>query len=289
MTPALLAPILALIASLLFAWNTFIQRRALEDTDAGTGAFVSVLATAVLCWVLSPFFLRAEFWQSPYLWHFAAIGVVFPAAGQWLQIQSVGAVGPSLTSSLGALTPLCSVTIGVLWLDETINTAIALGVLLMVAAVAMASWSPKGVKRGWPLWALSFPLGAALARGLAQPGLKNALSELPSPFFALMIGSTVSAAVLGALLLNARARGRVRIGGGAKRFVVVGMMNGVGILSLNAALSLGALAVVSPIIASSPLWTLALGVFVFRREILGWRHLVVAGMVVAGAILILSR
>lgn len=284
-----LAPLLALAASLIFAWNTFIQRRALEDTDAATGAFLSVAATALLCWILSPFFVQAEYWRSPMLWQFAVIGLAFPAAGQWLQIRSVGAVGPSLTSSLGALTPLVSVTIGVMWLDDAVERWTALGILLMVGAVAMASWSPRGMKRGWPLWALSLPLGAALARGLAQPGLKDGLSQLPSPFFALMIGSTVSTLVLALMLLRHRARGRMRVGRGAGRFLIVGVLNGMGILSLNAALGLGALAVVSPIIATTPLWTLALSVIVFRREVLGWRHLVVAAMVVAGAVMILMR
>jgi len=288
-TPTLLAPLLALAASLIFAWNTFIQRRALDDTDTATGAFLSVMSTAGLCWILSPFFVQADYWRSPMLWQFAIIGLAFPAAGQWLQLRSVGVVGPSLTASLGALTPLCSVTIGVMWLDEAVELHTALGVFLMVGAVALASWSPKGVKRGWPLWAISFPLGAALARGLAQPGLKDGLSQLPSPFFALLIGSTVSTLVLGFMWLRHRARGRMQLGRGAKRFVIVGVLNGIGILSLNAALGLGALAVVSPIISTTPLWTLALSVLVFRREILGWRHLAVALMVVAGAIMILLR
>jgi len=290
MEAAILAPTLALIAALIFAWNAFVQRKALDDSDAGTGAFLSVMVTAALCWMLSPFIVHAEYWNSPFLWVFAAIGLIFPAAGQMLQIQSVGAVGPSLTASMSALTPIFSVFAGVIWLDASVSVWAALGVGMMVAALALASWSPKGVKRGWPMWVLLFPLGAALARGLAQPGLKYGLAHLPSPFFALLIGSTVSTGVLGLMWLYRRSQGRVRLGRqGAKGFVVVGVLNCAGILSLNASIGLGALAVVSPIAATTPLWTLALSVLIFKREDLRWQHLVVAVMVVSGAAMVLTR
>ncbi len=285
----ILAPILALSAAIIFAWNTHVQRRALDDTDPDTGAFLSVAATAALCWVLSPFIVQWEWWSSPYVWLFAAIGLIFPAAGQWLQMRSVATVGPALTSSLAGLTPLFAVTIGVFWLGDTVSGQAVFGIMLMVFGLVLAAWSPKGIKRGWVLWAILLPIGAALARGLAQPGLKFGFEHLPSPFFALLVGASVSTVVLGLTLLPRRARRNRRIGKSSSRFLLVGIVNGVGIFCLNAALSLGSLAVVSPLTATTPLWTLALGWLIYKREVVGWRHLVVALLMVLGAALVLTR
>jgi len=285
----ILAPILALSAAIIFAWNTHTQRRALDDTDPATGAFLSVSATAVLCWVLSPFIVQWDWWSSPYVWLFAAIGLIFPAAGQWLQMRSVATVGPTLTSSLAGLTPLFAVTIGVIWLGDTVTAQAAFGIFLMIVGLVLAAWSPKGIKRGWALWAIFLPIGAALARGLAQPGLKFGFEHLPSPFFALLIGASVSTVVLGLTLLPRRARLNRRIGKGSSRFVLVGIVNGVGIFCLNAALNLGSLTVVSPLTSTTPLWTLALGVLFYKREVVGLRHLGVALLMVLGAVLVLTR
>ncbi|MCB1398266.1 MAG: DMT family transporter [Rhodobacter sp.] len=280
---------LALLAALLFAVNAYLQRRALSDTDPTTGAFLSVAATAGVCWLLAPLFVQPEWFASRGALVFAAVGLFFPAMGQWMQITSVSFVGPSLTASLSSLTPLFAVLIGVVWLNEALNLQASLGLALTIGGLVLATWSPRGIKRGWPIWALAFPVGAALVRGVAQPGIKVGLALLPSPAFALLLGASISAVFLGLLVLGRRARGRGRIGAGWPRFLLVGVMNAAGILSLNAALGRGALTLVSPLVATTPLWALALGVTVFHSETLGWRHLAVALLVVAGGVLILTH
>jgi drug/metabolite transporter (DMT)-like permease len=280
---------LALAAAMLFSLNAHFQRQALANTDATTGALLSVGSTAALCWILSPLMVNPEWFTHPSALIFAGVGIFFPAMGQYLQIAGVGMVGPSLTASLSAFTPVFAIVLGIVWLGETPALQGWIGLALTLAGLVLATWSPKGLKRGWPLWALLLPLGAAAARGLAQPSLKYGMQDLPSPFFALLLGSTVATLVLGLLALHRRARGRMRVGPGWKRFVLVGGINGVGILSLNAALGLGALMLVSPLLATTPIWTLLLGVTLFRSETLGWRHLWVALLVVVGCVLIMTQ
>lgn len=280
---------LALVAAILFAANAHLQRRALSDTDPTTGAFLSVAATAGLCWLLAPLFVEPAWFGSRAVWVFAAVGIFFPAMGQWMQISSVGAVGPALTASLSSLTPVFAVLIGLVWLDESLVWHTTLGLALTVAGLLLATWSPRGTLRGWPIWALTFPVGAALARGIAQPGVKLGLGLLPSPGFAMLIGASVSTLLLGLLVLARKARRRGRIGPGWPRFLGVGLVNATGILALNSALGQGALTLVSPLVATTPLWALVIGVTVMRSETLGWRHLGVAALVVAGAVLIVTR
>lgn len=285
----LLPAALALTAALLFSLNAHFQRQALANTDATTGAFLSVGSTALLCWVLSPLIIDPAWFWHPSTLVFAGVGIFFPAMGQYLQIAGVGLVGPSLTASLSAFTPVFAIVLGIVWLGEAPALQGWIGLAMTIAGLVLATWSPQGIKRGWPLWALLAPLGAAAVRGVAQPSLKYGMQDLPSPFFALLLSSTVATLVLGLFALNSRARGRMRVGPGWRRFVLVGGVNGVGILSLNAALGLGALMLVSPLVATTPIWTLLLGVTLFRSEVLGWRHLWVALLVVVGCVLILTQ
>jgi DME family drug/metabolite transporter len=243
----------------------------------------------VLFWIAAPFLVDPAWWGTPAFWTFALIGVFFPALGQRLQIASIGKVGPVLTAVLSAFTPVFAVVIGVALLGEVVSLPVWVGIALMLAALILSAWSPRGIPRGWPLWALALPLGAALVRGIAQPWLKAIFADLPSPYFALLVGSTVSTVVLGLMVLDHRRRGRVRTGAGVRWFALTGAVNGAGILFLNLGIAAGSLSLVSPLAATAPLFSLAFGAFVFRREVLGRRHLVVAILVVVGGALILVR
>ncbi|MAM60773.1 DMT family transporter [Maritimibacter sp. UBA3975] len=280
---------LSLIAAAMWGISAHIQRLGLDGTDALTGAFVSVGTGALLMWSAAPFFVQSAWWTHPATLIFLAVGVIFPALGQRFQIASVDLVGASLTASLSSAAPVVAVTIGVLLLGETLGLQGALGIAIMVTGFVLATHSPRGIKRGFPVWALFVPVGAAVVRGIAQPGLKLGLSDLPSPAFALLIGTTMSTVTLGLLLLPRAVRGRVSLGGGWIWFVLNGAMFSLGILCLNMALSRGTVTLVSPLAATTPLWTLAFGALLFKREQLGLKHLAIALMVVIGAALIVTR
>jgi drug/metabolite transporter (DMT)-like permease len=72
-------------------------------------------------------------------------------------------------------------------------------------------------------------------------------------------------------------------------FSVTGLVNGFGIMSLNSALDYGTVTEVAPVVACSPLFTLLLSVFVFRRETITWGITFAVGAVVAGLALIVVR
>jgi drug/metabolite transporter (DMT)-like permease len=280
---------LSLMAAALWGISAHIQRLGLDGTDALTGAFISVGTGAAMMWVAAPFFVDAAWWTAPATLVFVAVGVIFPALGQRFQIASVDLVGASLTASLSSVAPVVAVAIGVGLLGETLGLQGAIGIGIMVTGFVLATHSPRGIKRGFPAWALLVPLGAAVVRGIAQPGLKIGLADLPSPAFALLVGTTVSTVTLGVLLLPRAIRGEVRRGSGWVWFAVNGAMFTLGILFLNYALSLGTVTLVSPLAATTPLWTLAFGALLFKREQLGPKHLAIALMVVVGAVLIVTR
>lgn len=290
MTIELIPALLALLSAALFGLNVHIQRRGLDSVDAMTGAFVSVASMAVVFWLFAPFILHREWWFSTGAMIFAVTGLFFPALGQRLQTSSVLRVGPALTSALGAFTPLFAVVPAVLFLHEDFGWQAALGITLMMTALILSARGQKGVKRNWPLWVLIIPLGAAFVRGIVQPVTKLGLAELPSPFFAALLTSTVSAFVLALMLAAGRKQPRLEERKtGLFWLAASGVINGAGILSLNTAINLGDVLVAAPLASSAPIWALAYGAFWFRNEQLGLRHLVIALLVVSGAAMIILR
>jgi len=109
----------------------------------------------------------------------------------------------------------------------------------------------------------------------------------PDPLVAALVGYTVSSVVVFAAnrVMIARARA-VPDRRGIYWFVAVGLCNGVGILAMYAALNRGKVSVVSPLVATYPLVTLALSALFLREEKLSWRVLLGVALTVAGVVVL---
>jgi drug/metabolite transporter, DME family len=288
----LIALLFALSAAVLFGLNPHIQNRALDDTDPLTGALYSVTATAGMFWLFSPFFIDWAWFGTRTALIFAAVGLIFPAFGQRLQIASIVIVGPAITAACGSFTPLFAILPAVVFLGESFGLQASFGLMLLTSSLVFAALGRGKIKRNWPLWALLLPLAASFVRGLAQPITKFGFAEIPSPYFATMLMATVSVGTLLVIRTLSTPRQKASSGlskSGKQRFLFSGIINGFGILSVNMALSFGDVSVVAPFLATSPLFTLALGAWVFRREVLGWHHLAIVAVAIAGAVLVITR
>lgn len=287
----MIAAFFALVASLLFGLTSHIQKSALRGTDVAVGAFLSVGTMTVLCWIAAPFLIDWAWFETRAALIFAACGLIFPAASQRLQVASIVQVGPALTSAMGSFAPLFAVSLAIVCLGETLNLQGALGMALMLAGLLISAFGPgRGLPRGFPLVALALPLGASLARGIVQPATKHGFGDVDSAFFATLVMSTVATFVLGLWLLLDRRRGPLKSDRqGRALFILNGFVIGGGILTLHLAISYGSVSIAAPLASTTPLWTLLLGVLYFHNEVLTRRHLVMATLVVVGAILVVMR
>ncbi|MEM9106758.1 MAG: DMT family transporter [Pseudomonadota bacterium] len=286
----IIAAVSALLAGVLFGLNVHIQHRALDTTDSLTGAAISLGVSAAMLWISSPLWMDWNWWSSGTVILFALCGLLFPAFAQLLQIRSIETVGSSLSAAIGAFAPLFAVVPAVLFLNETVNLQAATGIALLMAGLCISGFRTHRIQRTWPVWALLLPLGASAVRGGTQPIVKVGLNEIPSAFFATLVMTTVSTLVLSACLIATRRTVHSFKGKpGAVWFAVSGAVNCSGILALAFAIKLGGVTLTAPLASTAPLWALFFGALIFRREALGLQHIVVACMVVLGAMLIITR
>jgi len=141
--------------------------------------------------------------------------------------------------------------------------------------------------RQWPLWVLALPLSAALIRGAIQPAIKTALALWPEPMAAAAIGYTLSTVVM-LLLVGRRAW---RVGPADRRgvmwFSLVGLFNGAATFLLYAALGLGSITLVAPLVALFPLMAVMLSLILLRGERLPLLGLLGVLVSVAGVLMLL--
>jgi uncharacterized membrane protein len=280
-----LAPLYALGSAFLFALSNHLINLGLEGSDARTGTLVSIAASAVVYWLMAPLFLESWYWLTWGALLFALVGIIRPSLSSVLATSSIKIMGPTLTSALTAATPLFGAFFAITFLGEQLTVPIAIGTVAVMAGAVVGAWSPQGMKRSWPLWALALPLGASLIRATGHAVTKVGLVEVPSPSFAVMVSNTVSMVVA---LIAFRLQSRPFVGTRESHlwFIASGAANALSLQFLNSALAIGDLVSVIPIVSATPVFTALMGYFWFGREIITARTLWTIALIVPGVILV---
>lgn len=287
--PVFIAAAIALAVSVNFGVAAHVQHIATDHMDVATGTLVNIATTAVIFGALSPLYLEPATLVTPPVAYFAVAGLIVPAVSITFSTLAVKTIGPGLTAGLAATSPVFAMVIAVVFLGEVVTSSILLGTLIVMAGIMLiAGFRGRIAARSWPLWALSLPLVAALTRGISHPLLKLGLTDLPSPLTAGLVSSSVSLAVL-ALVRLFSGRGLPAWNRGYLWFALCGVINGLGIVGLGIALSIGSVIVVSPLVATTPMFTLLLGYAIFRRETITWTAVAAIGLIVVGSVLIILR
>jgi drug/metabolite transporter (DMT)-like permease len=262
-------------------------RQGLRYASPAAGAAIGVPSSTLVFWCLAPFLLDTGGFNLAAAGMFALVGLFFPAAVTLLTYTGNQRMGPTITSSISCTTPLFALSGAIVFLGEELSAGNMLGTAAIVLGMLALSWSGDARARNWPLWAIALPFAAAALRALAQVLTKAGLALWASPYAAGLIGYTVSAVViLAATRLRAAHQPADRRA--TPWFVATGMLNGASLFLMYTALAEGKVALVSPIVATYPLFTLALSLLLLRQERVPPRVALGAVLTVAGVAVLLA-
>jgi drug/metabolite transporter (DMT)-like permease len=283
-----IAILLALGSTLGYGVAFVLTQLALRWMPPWLGAAFSVPTSTLLFWCLAPFSIDMATADVGAATLFACVGVFFPAAVTLLNFESNRLLGPNIAGAMSGLAPLFAVLLALILLGETLHPLQLFGIAGIVGGVMLMY---QGQRRAFPSWSQSMlfllPLAAAVIRGGVQPIIKLGLERWPSPLAAVVIGYTVSSAVLiGSALFRDRKSAHEVSLRGALWFAAVGLCNGSAVYLTYAALGCGPVALVAPLIASYPLITLLLSA-VFLKEERVSPHLMAAVAVTVGGVVLL--
>ncbi|MFO1082066.1 MAG: DMT family transporter [Reyranellaceae bacterium] len=280
--------ILALAAAFCFALALILTQYGLRTVPSWRSPLYTIGSSAVAAWLAAAVFVDWSTIQWRAALIFAGVGCIFPVVVSILAVRSNERLGPAVAGAVGNVTPLFAVLGAVLVLGERLVAAQAAGLALVIAGVALMALRGGAGGRRWSLWVLGLPLAAALVRGSIQPAIKAGLEIWHEPLAAAAIGYALSTVVI--VLLVGR---RAWASGPADRtgmlwFFGVGLANGSATFLLYAALGLGSITLVAPLVATFPLMAVLMSYVLLRNERLPLLGLVGLLTSVGGVVLLLA-
>ena len=279
---------LALYATFGFGAGFVLAQLALRWMPPRLGAAVSIPTSTLLFWGLTPFSVDPADFDLRAAGLFAAVGLLFPAAVTLLNFESNRLMGPNIAGAVTGSSPLFAVLLAVMLLGEHVRFWQLAGIAAIVGGVVLMYTGQWQAFTVGGLCLLALPLGASALRGFVQPVIRLGLERWPNPIAAVVIGYTVSSAVLILSALVPCRKGEQRFDRrGALWFAAVGVCNGSAVLSMYAALGRGPVALVSPLIATHPLVTLLLSLRFLKHERVDARLAAAVAMTVGGVALLL--
>jgi drug/metabolite transporter (DMT)-like permease len=278
------AVLYATLSAALFGAALVTTHSGLKYLDAASGARVSIPTAALLFWLVAPF-VDLSGWQAAAIGIFVLVGLFFPAAVTLLTFAANRRLGPTVTATVGSTAPLFAVLGAALLLDEALGLREFAATSLIVLG-SMALSKPGGAntaqQQKGTLW---LPWSAAALRALAQVLSKAGLALWPNPFAAALAGYTVSSAAVWTTAFGRGSRPQFNRHG-ILWFAVTGILNGVAVLCMYHALNTGAVVLVSPIVATYPLFTLMLSALLLREERMSGMLIAGVALTVAGVIML---
>ena len=281
------AQLIALGASLSYAASGILAKRGLRYSTPITVTLVSVSIHAVTLWstLLLTGGIPAVSWWVLFL--FVLTGTLQPVI-RLFTYAGIHYIGASRGTTLRGAHPLFSTTLAIIFLGEQATLPILAGTIMIVGGITLISWQTEAQRATFRWWHIGYPLGAALLAGISDPLRRYALGLANEPLYlAAVIGVVALPWLAGYVILPSAGERPVWNRKAMAPFVIAGTLETLGIVLVIVALSVGEVVIVSPIVATSPLWIL-LGTWLFLRGIerLALRTIIGALCVVSGTIAI---
>ena len=283
---------LAVLAAFLWAVHNVLIRIATAEGDVGD-AIIVVMAINLL--FVAPPALLLYFPSYDLSWSaagaFAAAGVAGLMLGRICMFGGIQAIGASRTTPVVSASTLVAAMLAVVLLGESLTVRHVVGIVLIVAGVAVISWLTAADAGGDASWretglSLLLPLGAALFIGVEPIFIRFGL-DTGTP---ILVGLTV---MMTAAFVGYAGYRRIRFGvifiprddPLLRWYAVAGLASTIGLVTYFGALAAAPVVLVVPIIQVSPLFVIALSaVFLPERlERVTWRLVGAALIVVIGA------
>ncbi|MBI3066596.1 MAG: DMT family transporter [Deltaproteobacteria bacterium] len=274
---------LALLAAFSYALFTIYGWFGLQYSTPLAATIVSLLARTILLWAAVmltggiPVFARLA------LIVFVLLGIL-QSVTSLLTFVGLHRIGTSRSQPLRNTYPLWSALIAIVVMHEKASAMIIAGTLLIVAGVVLISWKPDVPPPGYRWWHIVYSLAAGVLAGVAFPLRRYGLAINDEPvFFAAVVAVVSLAGALPYVRLSRDRRGSMWHPRGVLHFTLSGFFEGLGALLSLMALSSGRVVIISPIVATTPLWNLIIAIVFLRgREEINARTIAGTVSVVLG-------
>ena len=280
-----MTPLLALAACVLFGVGGVLSRRGLQRANPLAAAAVSITVTTAFVWCLTLYLGPASRLFTWKIWPFLVAGLVAPGLARLMAFVGIDRIGVARATSLMAAAPLFAVVIAMVCLGERPTPLLLAGAVAIVGGgILLAQRSRHDTH--WRRRDMIFPALAALGFALRDNISRWGLRDYGDALAAAAAATVTSLLVMWMCALVWRARLSVPAAS-MGFFALSGVCEGAAYLLMWRALSIGSVSVVSPLVNSYSIVTIALAaIFLRDLERVTWRIVVAAALIVAGIALV---
>jgi drug/metabolite transporter (DMT)-like permease len=257
----------------LFAWLTAFSfavanvtvRHGMRYSTPLTATFVSLIIHTIVLW--TAVFLTGGIRDVAWLGVGAIFltGIVQPAM-RFFQYKGMEKIGTSRAITLRNSYPVLSVLIGIVFLGEQITFLGAVGTALIVAGIVLSSWKLDEQFKDFRWLYVIYPLITATITAVVHPLRRFALIQSNEPlFFAALVGPISLLSFAAFYATPANNEKLVWDRHSFWPFLVSGLGETLAVLFMLHAFAHGPIVIVSPITATSPIWTALLGAIFLRQ------------------------
>jgi uncharacterized membrane protein len=274
-------------AALCFSIAHILIRRGLIESNAMTGAFISLTMSAALAWLMLPFFAPLSALGTPALLIFIVAGIFAPGIGRTLSYVGIEKIGVARSVPIANSSPIFASVFAVIFLAEAWLPQNIVGTLLVIGGIVLLSVA-KPAEGEWRKLDVVYPLLGAMAFGVSTILRKAGLNYIDIPVLAAAV-TAGSAAIFSFALLQFRGgKGAFRLTRkSATWLITAGLFNTAAMLSVFYALSYGKVVIVEPLVSSNPVLTLLFtAIFLRDLEAINLRVIIGALLTVTGTILV---
>lgn len=279
---------IALLASISFALFAVYGWLGLAHSTPLTATIVSLAARTITLGAAVVFTGGIPNFAYLALAVFVFLGVL-QSATSLLTFVGLQKIGTSRSQPLRNSYPLWSAGLALAVMHEQASLAVLAGTLLVVIGVVLISWKPETALPNYRWWHVLYSLAAGFLAGVAFPLRRYGLTITNEPVFFSFVVAVMS--LLGSIpyiLWNRSDQGLVWHPRGVLHFFWSGFFEALGALLTLIALTTGRVVIVSPIVATTPLFSLIISLIFFRgkeqvtgRTILGTVAVVVGTIAIA--------
>lgn len=282
------AQLVALASTAVYAAGNLYARVGLVHSTPMVVTLISLIVQTIIVWAILLFRGGVPSADPRAMAVFIAVGVALPFV-RWLSYTGIARIGSARSSSLRSTHPFFSAALAIAFLGEPARHNIMLGTLLIVAGIFVTCWDSREARQDAKPSDVLFPLAAAFFSGIIHPFTRYALTITNEPLlYSAVVGLSSLLTLGGYLVLTGRGKRMIWPERRAlKSFVSASLFETVGFLLFSAAVSIGQVVLIAPIMATTPMWVLLGSILLLRDlEKVTRRTAIGSAAVVAGTILL---
>lgn len=270
MLPDSLPLFLALGTAMAFAVSLVFVRMGVRNSSPRAALVVTLTVNVAVLWSYS--LLKYDFVVDLWAWrYFILAGTFAPVLARLCNYIGMERIGINLSVPISNANPMVSVVLAVLFLGETLPILGVPGVIAVVFGGSLLATVGQSSDTTFELRYFIFPVLAMFLFGAAQVIRKIALTYVTYPVVGAAVSMTVSWAI--ALGYVGIRDNKLQLDHHALRyFLPASVFSSLGVALLYTALDLGHVVFVTPMLNTSPLFTLGLSYLLVREEeLFNWR------------------